>query len=225
MNQSNKLIELIKDIALQTGQEKLPIELMEISMECNKLEESFNAASNIQEIEGILDKKESDFRFQIEWTQYVFKNVEQLLRAKTDERLAKYRLSHLKDVKTKKEIHDSYQKHGQISPYTMDELFEEVRTDPRLLELLGRNQLILDIALIQVNLNSPRQLLRQYKWRKRFRYLRVFGFKVFWGLVIFGISTYSGLGSMSGDVVKQNNRTTSNRNFCKIGIISSISRI
>ncbi len=37
--------------------------------------------------------------------------------------------------------------------------------------------------------------------------------------------TYSGLGSMSGDVVKQNNRTTSNRNFCKIGIISSISRI
>ncbi len=39
------------------------------------------------------------------------------------------------------------------------------------------------------------------------------------------IRTYSGLGSMSGDVVKQNNRTTSNRNFCKIGIISSISRI
>ncbi len=39
------------------------------------------------------------------------------------------------------------------------------------------------------------------------------------------LGTYSGLGSMSGDVVKQNNRTTSNRNFCKIGIISSISRI
>ncbi len=37
--------------------------------------------------------------------------------------------------------------------------------------------------------------------------------------------SYSGLGSMSGDVVKQDNRTTSNRNFCKIGIISSISRI
>ncbi len=49
------------------------------------------------------------------------------------------------------------------------------------------------------------------------------GFEVIMTIMIF--RTYSGLGSMSGDVVKQNNRTTSNRNFCKIGIISSISRI
>ena len=106
MNQSNKLIELVKDIALETGQENLPKELVEISEECNKLEESLNTASNMQEIEDIIDEKESDFRFQIDWTRYVFENVEQLLKAKTDEKLTKYRLSHLMDVKTKKEIHD-----------------------------------------------------------------------------------------------------------------------
>lgn len=187
MNQSNKLIELVKDIALETGQENLPKELAEISEECNKLEESLNTASNMQEIEDIIDEKESDFRFQIDWTRYVFENVEQLLKAKTDEKLTKYRLSHLMDVKTKKEIHDSCQKYGQISPYTMDELLEEVRT-PRLLELLAQNKLIWDKVLIQVGLTSLRQLLRQYNWRKRFRSLKL-GFTVFLGLVGFGIIT------------------------------------
>ncbi len=148
-------------------------------------------ASNLKEIDLLLDQLEKDITFEIIWIQHALDAVQTWEKANSDVEKSESRLSEIKFLKHMNRLNDVFEENNIDLDFSQKQVKKELRkTDPysdalTVLDYINGSRVIKTIWYIRTSVFK----YKFYRWSRNF--LRV-GLKVFWGLIVFTI----GLGAI-----------------------------
>lgn len=148
-------------------------------------------ATNLKEIDLLLDQLEKDITFEITWIQHALDAGRMWEKANSDVKKAKSRLSEIKFLKQMNRYDDLFKKHNISMDFSQTQVKKDLRkTDPysnalTSLDYINGSRVIKTIWNIDANVYR----YKFYRWSRSF--LRI-GLKVFWGLMVFTL----GLGAI-----------------------------
>jgi hypothetical protein len=141
-------------------------------------------ATNLNEIDLLLNRLEKDITFEILWIQHALDAVQTWKRVNSSVKKAESRLSEIKFLKQMNRLNDVFEKNNVGLDFSQKQVKKELRkTDPYSNALTALDYV--NGSRVKKTIWSIRASVFKYKFYRWSRNFLRIGLKVFWGLIVF----------------------------------------